>query len=70
MQSGHSCALLSVVVQFDKEVSQTRDYCVAKSATHRAAHPDPSLRKERLLGMTIERNHNCFDLASGPNFRF
>jgi hypothetical protein len=37
-----------------REASQTRDYCVAKCATHRAARPDPSLRKERLLGMTIE----------------
>jgi predicted CoA-binding protein len=29
-----------------KEESQTRDYCVAKGATHRAARSDPSLRKE------------------------
>jgi hypothetical protein len=43
----------SVVVQFGKEASQTRDYCVAKNATHRAARPDPSLRKKRLLRMTI-----------------
>jgi hypothetical protein len=42
------------MAQFDKEASQTRDYCVAKCATHRAARPDPSLRKERLLGMTIK----------------
>jgi hypothetical protein len=42
------------VVQFDKEASQTRGYCVAKSATLRAARPDPSLRKERLFRMTIE----------------
>jgi len=42
-------------VQFDKEASPTRDYCVAKDATLRAARPDPSLRKERWLGMTI----NC-----------
>jgi hypothetical protein len=27
-------------------------YCVAKNATHRAARPDPSRRKERLLRMT------------------
>jgi hypothetical protein len=40
------------VVQSDKEASQTRDYCVAKSATHRAARPDSSLRKRRLFGMT------------------
>src|SRR5205814_1911586 len=38
-----------VVVQFGKEASQTRDYCVARNATLRAARPDPSLRKERLL---------------------
>jgi hypothetical protein len=30
---------------------------VAKYATHRAARPDPSLRKERLLGMTIKLSH-------------
>jgi len=40
------------VAQFDKEASQTRDYCVAKDATHRAARPDRSLRNQRLLGMT------------------
>jgi hypothetical protein len=34
-----------------------RDYCVAKYAMHRAARPDPSLRKERLLGMTIKLSH-------------
>ena len=38
-----------VVVQFGKEASQTRDYCVARNATLRAARPDPSLRRERLL---------------------
>jgi hypothetical protein len=38
-----------VVVQFGQEASKTRDYSVARSATPRAAHPDPSLRKERLL---------------------
>jgi hypothetical protein len=31
---------------------QARDYCVAKYATLRAAHPDPSLRKKRLFSMT------------------
>jgi hypothetical protein len=41
-----------VVAQFNEEASQTRDYCVAKYATTRAARPDPSLRKERLLKMT------------------
>src|ERR1700722_11004112 len=38
----------------DKDAIQTRDYCVAANATHRADRPDPSLRKIRLLGMTIE----------------
>jgi len=38
-----------LVVQFGEEASQTRDYCVARNATLRAARPDPSLRKERLL---------------------
>jgi hypothetical protein len=45
------------VVPFDKEASRTRDYCVAKDATQRAARPDPSPRKERLLRMTIELHH-------------
>ena len=44
-------------MQFGKEASQTRDYGVAKNATHRAARPDPSLRKERLLRMTIKLHH-------------
>jgi hypothetical protein len=39
-------------VRFEKKVSRTRDYCVAKNATRRAARPDPTLRKERLLRMT------------------
>jgi hypothetical protein len=39
------------------EASQTCDYCVAKSATHRTARPDPSLRKERLLRMTSKLHH-------------
>ena len=37
-----------VVAQFDMEASQTRDYCVAKNATLRAARPDPSRRKKTL----------------------
>jgi hypothetical protein len=45
------------VLQFDREASQTRDYCVAKKATHRAARPDPSLRNERLFRMTIKLHH-------------
>jgi hypothetical protein len=48
---------LSVVGQFGKEASQTRDCCVAKNATLRAARPDSSPRKERLLGMTINLHH-------------
>jgi len=40
--------------KFDKEASQTRGYCVAENATHRAARPDPSLRKERLFRMTTK----------------
>jgi len=42
------------VVQFEKEASQTRHLCVAKGATLGAARPDPSLRKNGLLGMTIK----------------
>src|ERR1700678_2692244 len=38
--------------EINMEASQTRDYCVAKNATRRAARPDPSLRKKRALGMT------------------
>jgi hypothetical protein len=44
-------------MQLDKDATQTRDYCVAKSATHRAARPDPSRREERLLRMTIKLIH-------------
>jgi hypothetical protein len=43
--------------QFDEEASPTRDSCVAKNATRRAARPDPSLRKERLFRMTIKLHH-------------
>ena len=38
----------------DKDAIRTREYCVGKGATRRADRPDPSLRKIRLLGMTIE----------------
>jgi hypothetical protein len=38
----------------DKDAIQPREYCVAKSAMHRADRPDPSPRKVRLLGMTIK----------------
>jgi len=49
---------VTVAAELDKEASQTRDYCVAaflnkSSATLRAARPDPSRRKKRLLRMTI-----------------
>ena len=52
-----------VVAQSGREASQTRDYCVAKNATLRAARPDSlgklgtgsSLRKEPLFRMTIVR---------------
>jgi hypothetical protein len=43
-----------VVAQSDKEAIQTRGYRVAENATHRADRPDPSLRKERSLRMTIK----------------
>jgi hypothetical protein len=46
-----------VVGRFDKEASQTSDYCFADNATLRAARPDLSLRKRRLLGMTIKLSH-------------
>jgi len=45
------------VVEFGKEASQTRDYCVVRHATLRAARPDPSLRKERLLKDDIKLHH-------------
>jgi hypothetical protein len=57
------------VVQFTKEASQTLDYCVAKGATHRAARPDPSLRKERLLRMTSKLHHyHSLVWNSGPRY--
>ena len=34
------------------QASQAREYCAAKYATLRAARTDPSLRRERLLGIT------------------
>jgi len=50
----------AVVVRLEKKASQTRDVCVAKGATQRAARPDPSLRKNRLLGMTTKLHHYRF----------
>jgi len=32
----------------NREASRTREYCAAKDAAHRAAHPDPSRDKKRL----------------------
>jgi hypothetical protein len=45
------------VVQFGQEASKTRDYRVARSATPRAARPDPWLRKERYgaISLTAEQ---------------
>src|SRR2546422_6678346 len=54
-----------VVVQFDKLASQTRDYCVARNATLRAARPDPSLRQERLFRMTIKPHHHRMPAGGG-----
>src|SRR5579863_4921756 len=53
-----------VAVQFNKEASQTRDNWVAKNAPLRAARPDPSLRKERLLWMTIKVHQYCKSCAA------
>jgi len=53
------------VVQFGKEASEAHDYCVARNATLRAARPDPSLRKERLLRMTIKLDHYLFPSRVG-----
>ena len=57
-----------VVVQFSKEASQTRDYCVARHATLRR-RPDPSLRKERLLkddNQTAPLPPGLLPLLGGP----
>ncbi len=54
-----------VVLQFGKEASQAHDYCVARNATLRVARPDPSLRKERLLRMTIELHHYLYPSRVG-----
>src|SRR5580658_3623090 len=54
-----------VAENFDRAASQTRDYCVAKSTTHRAARPDPSRRKARLIGMINELCGGHF-WAAGP----
>ena len=64
-RAGEVAAKAAVVVQFDKEASQTRDYWVAKNATRRAARPDSSLRKERLFGMAITLHHYQSGEAGG-----
>ena len=46
------------MVRLEKEASPTRDSCLAECARFRAARPDPSLRKERLLGITIKLHRN------------
>jgi uncharacterized membrane protein len=50
----------------DSEASQTRGYCDAKNATHRAARPDPSPSKERL---SQDDNRNYRRLNFPVNFR-
>jgi hypothetical protein len=54
-----------------KDASQTRDCCVARDATLRAARPDPSLRKNRLFRMTTKLHHYrlLFDLRKDDNQR-
>jgi hypothetical protein len=54
------------VVQFDKEASQTRDYCVAKNATLRAARPDPSLAQRTLVQ---DDNPNCTTTDNGVDLK-
>jgi len=56
------------VVRFDKEASRTRDCCVAKGATLRAARPDPSRRKGGLLGMTMKLLRYRFRQLVFPEF--
>ena len=40
-------------IRLDREASRTRDYCVAKDATHPAARPGPSAGKSARLRMTM-----------------
>ncbi len=54
-----------VVVRFDREASQTRGYCVAKNATHRAARPDSlGFARDRLF--TAQRTLVQDDNQSAP----
>jgi hypothetical protein len=58
---------ISVRTRSNKEASQTRDYCVAKSATLRAARPDPSFaQRTRSFRMTSKRpNQIVVRVSSG-----
>jgi hypothetical protein len=56
------------VDQFGKEASQTRDYCIAPSATHRAARLVPSPRKRSLLRMTVKLTHYRLPSVQKINF--
>jgi hypothetical protein len=44
--------------QFEEDAIQARDCCVAKNATHRAARPDPSLRRLHLIKAGLLRMTN------------
>ena len=50
------------MVQFDKEASQTRDYCVAKSATHARLAQIPRCAKRTLAR---DDNSNCNTTGCG-----
>src|SRR6202050_4776725 len=56
------CFDAAILVQFGKEARQTRPSVAfalsAQALWNRAARPDPSLRKERLLRMTIKPRHH------------
>jgi len=56
-----------VVVQVGQEASQTRDYCVAKNATHCAARPDPRQARGRLFAAqrTLAQDDNQTALLPG-----
>jgi hypothetical protein len=63
------CAPTDILLAFDKEASQTCDYCVAKNATQRAARLDPSLRKERLFRMTIGERPSIMPFSLSHSFQ-
>jgi hypothetical protein len=57
---------ISVGTRKNREASQTRDYCVAKSATLRAARPDPSFaQRTRSFRMTSKRPNQIVVRVSG-----